>query len=132
MAKPRPHPTAETQAFWDGCAAGELRYQRCSTCGTAQSLPRPWCQQCEATTLEWQTAAGRGRLLSFTVVHRAPTVDWRDDVPYVIALVELDEGFRLMANVAGGEQAGLVPDAKVTIGFTVRDGVALPEIHLVR
>lgn len=130
MQKPLPTPTPETQPFWDGCAAGELRYQRCRACGAVPLLPRPWCERCQAAELEWRRASGRGTILSFTVVHRAPTAAWRDELPYVIAIVDGEEGFRLMVNVAGGEQPGLAIGAAVEIGFTTRDGVALPEARL--
>ncbi|HMM78186.1 MAG TPA: Zn-ribbon domain-containing OB-fold protein [Gammaproteobacteria bacterium] len=130
MHKPLPTPTPETRPFWDGCAAGELRYQRCRACGAAQRLPRAWCERCHAQDLEWLRASGRGTILSFTVVHRAPTAAWREEAPYVIALVDGAEGFRLMVNVAGGEQPGLAIGAAVTIGFVTRDGVTLPEARL--
>lgn len=131
MHKPRPQPTPESQPFWDGCAAGKLRYQRCADCGRAQSLPRASCAHCHGTRLAWQAASGRGRILSYTVVHRAPTAAWRADVPYAIAIVDLDEGFRLMTQVTGGEQPGLAIGAAVTIGFTTRDGQPLPVANLV-
>ncbi len=131
MQKALPTPTPETQPFWDGCAAGELPYQRCRACGSVQRLPRSWCEHCHTQDLEWLRASGRGTLLSFTVVHRAPTAAWRDDAPYVIAIVDCEEGFRLMVNLAGGEQPGLAVGATVTIGFITRDGVALPEARLV-
>ncbi len=130
MRKPLPTPTPETQPFWDGCAAGELRYQRCRSCGSVQPLPRSWCERCHAEDLEWLRASGRGTILSFTVVHRAPTAAWREETPYVIAIVEGEEGFRLMVNVIGGEQPGLAIGAAVTIGFQTRDGVVLPEARL--
>lgn len=130
MHKPLPTPTPETQPFWDGCAAGELRYQRCRACGTVQRLPRSWCEHCHTADLEWLVASGRGTILSYTVVHRAPTAAWRDDTPYVIAIVDGEEAYRLMVNVVSGEQAGLVIGAAVSIGFVMRDGVVLPEARL--
>jgi len=132
MHKPRPQASPDTQPFWDGCAAGELRYQRCRDCGAVQPLPRCLCERCHGSVLDWQIASGHGRVLSYTIVHRAPTPAWRDDVPYVIAIVVLDEGFRLMVNVAGGEQPGLAIDAAVTIGFIEREGVTLPQAQLRR
>ena len=130
MHKPLPPVTPDTQPFWDGCAAGELRYQRCTACGAVQLLPRALCERCHAQGLEWRVSAGRGRILSYTVVHRAPTAAFRDDVPYVIAILDMDEGFRLMVNIAGGGSPALAIDARVTTGFRLVDGVALPEAWL--
>jgi uncharacterized OB-fold protein len=132
MKRPLPLVTPETRPFWDGCAHGELRYQACSDCGAVQRLPRTRCAGCHGGALEWRRAAGRGRILSHTTVHRAPTPAFRDVVPYVIALIDLDEGFRLMVNVAGGEQPDLAIGAVVDIGFCNVDGCALPEARLVR
>ena len=74
---------------------------------------------------------GLGRILSFTVVHRAPTPAFRDDLPYVIALVDLDEGFRLMVNMDHDPLAGtpLAIGQRVRIGFRQVDGIALPHAH---
>jgi len=130
MNKPLPPITPETRPFWDGCASGELRYQVCGRCGTVQRLPRTRCASCHGDALEWRRSAGRGRILSHTTVYRAPTPAFRNDVPYVIALVDLDEGFRLMVNVAGGEQPGLAIGAPVDIGFRRVDGCVLPEALL--
>jgi uncharacterized OB-fold protein len=128
--RPLPVPTAETRAFWDGCAQGELRYQACEACGTVQPIPRSCCQHCQSAALQWRRSAGRGRILSHTTVHRAPTPAFRREQPYVIAIVDLDEGFRLMVNLAGGEQPGLAVGAAVRIGFVTVDGVALPQAEL--
>lgn len=132
MERPLPQVTPETRPFWEGCASGELRYQACTDCGAVQLLPRTLCASCHGAALEWRRSAGRGRILSHTTVQRAPTPAFRADVPYVIALVDLDEGFRLMVNVAGGEQAGLGIGAAVDIGFRDVDGCALPEARLLR
>jgi hypothetical protein len=130
--KALPSPTPDSAPFWAGCALHELRYQRCHDCGRVQPLPRSLCLHCHGSALEWAHASGRGRILSFTVVHRAPTPAWREDVPYVIAIIDLDEGFRLMVNVAGGPQEGLAIEAPVVIGFVERGGVSLPEARLQR
>lgn len=130
MSKPLPQPTPESQPFWDGCARGELRYQRCRDCGAVQPLPRGLCERCHGKALDWRVASGHGRILSYTIVHRAPTPAWRDDVPYVIALIDLDEGFRLMVNLAGGEQPGLAIGAAVGIDFVNVGGTTLPQAQL--
>lgn len=130
MTRPLPRPTAETRPFWEGCANGALRYQRCAQCGTVQLIPRSLCAHCQGSTLIWHDSAGYGRVLSHTTVHRAPTAAFREEVPYVIALVDMDEGFRLMTNVAGGASASLAIGARVRIGFRQVEGVALPHAEV--
>lgn len=114
MNKPLPKPTAETLPFWQACAQGRLVYQRCDACGRAQFPPRGHCASCHAAPLAWRESARVGTVHSHTTVQRAPTAAFKADVPYAIALVDLDEGFRMMTNVRGAP-----PDA-VRIGARVR------------
>lgn len=114
MQRPLPVPNADTAAFWDGCARGVLRIQRCGDCGGAQFPPRPFCGTCRSAALRWEPASGRATVASFSVVHRAPVPAFRDAVPYVLALVDLAEGPRMMTNVVDCD-----PDA-VRIGQAVR------------
>ena len=125
-SRPLPQPNVDTRPFWDGCAAGELRYQRCGRCGQVQLIPRSMCAGCQHTALVWTRSAGLGRILSHTTVHRAPTPAFRGDLPYVIALVDMDEGFRLMVNVQGGAEPALAIGQPVRIGFVEVEGTALP------
>jgi len=127
MAIPLPRATSDTAPFWDGCNAGELRYQRCTRCGHVQIVPRALCEKCQATALAWHRSAGEGRVLSATTVKRPPPA-FRDRAPYVIALVDLDEGFRLMVNVRGSEPA---LGARVRIVFRAEGEQALPEAEVV-
>ena len=130
MTRPVPRPTAETRNFWDGCANGVVRYQRCMRCGTVQLIPRSLCAHCQDAGLAWHDSAGFGRVLSHTTVYRAPTPAFRDEAPYVIALIDMEEGFRLMTNVAGGATAQIAIGARVRIGFRQVDGVALPHAEV--
>lgn len=130
MSRPLPRPTAETKPFWDGCAAGVLRYQSCARCGAVQFIPRSLCAHCQADRLDWHDSAGFGKVLTHTTVYRAPTPAFREEAPYVIALVDMDEGFRLMANVAGGAAAPVAIGSRVRIGFRQVEGVALPHVEV--
>ena len=105
---------SETTAayFWAGCAAGELRYQCCSACGRAQFPPRPFCAGCGAAP-RWEVSAGRGTVYTLTTVARAPTPEFAALAPYDIVLIDLDEGFRMMAHA----EPGLAIGARVRIGF---------------
>lgn len=130
MNKPVPRTTPETKPFWDGCAIGELRYQACGRCGHVQAIPRAFCSACQHGDLQWRVSAGRGRILSHTTVHRAPTPAFRVDVPYVIALVDMDEGFRLMVNVLGGDSPAVAIGRPARIGFREVDGIRLPHAEV--
>jgi uncharacterized OB-fold protein len=85
----RPQPTPETQHFWDGTRAGELRLQRCNGCGKVYFPPRPFCPACAARDVGVFAASGKGRLYSY-VIHHRPVPGFTP--PYAIAVVELDEG----------------------------------------
>jgi uncharacterized OB-fold protein len=132
MHRPLPRPSADTKTFWDGCAVGELRYQRCTHCGQTQLIPRALCATCQREDLQWHTASGHGQVLSFTVVHRPPVPAFQKETPYTIALVDMEEGFRLMVNVRGGGSTPLAIGQRVRIGFREVEGVALPEAEVLR
>lgn len=126
-AKPAPRPTPETQEFWDGCAAGELRIQRCKRCDRAYFYPRPFCPTCGTDEVEWVRASGRARLYSYVINHRAGRA-FADVAPYAIAVVELDEGPRMMTNIVGIENTpeNLVLDMPLRVTFEARGEVSLP------
>lgn len=130
MAKPVPVPNAETRPFWEACAHGELLYQQCLSCGRAQFYPRDHCAACQAKELEWRRSAGLGSVYSHTTVHRAPTPAFKPMVPYVIALVDLDEGFRMMMNVLDCEPSRVDIGTRVRVVFRESDGVLLPQAVL--
>jgi uncharacterized OB-fold protein len=107
--------------FWAGCESHVLRYQRCTRCGTAQFYPRPFCARCGGAP-EWAVSRGRGTVYARTSVARAPTPDFAPLAPYDILLVDLDEGFRMMAHGAPGLAIG----HRVALGFRRHGGRALP------
>ena len=94
---PLPRPTALSRPHWDGCKAGVLRVQRCCDCGHFVFIPQPLCTRCHADALEWVASSGRGTVYSFTVVHRPPRPAF--EVPYVVAIVELEEGWHMLSNL---------------------------------
>jgi uncharacterized protein len=99
MAEPqraRPKPTPETQHFWDGTAQSELRLQRCDACANVYFPPRPFCPSCASRKVSVFKASGKGKLYSY-VIHHRPVPGFTP--PYSIAVVELDEGPRMMTNV---------------------------------
>jgi hypothetical protein len=126
--KPVPEPTPETQPFWDGCAAGELRIQRCTDCRVAYFYPRPVCPSCGSVAVEWFTTSGRASLYSYVINHR-PARGFEDDAPYAIAVVQLAEGPRMMANLIGvpATPEDLVLDMPLRVVFEPRGGISLPQ-----
>jgi uncharacterized OB-fold protein len=99
-ARPLPAPTPETQHFWDGTAQRELRLQRCGACATTYFPPQPFCPACSSDDVAVVRASGRGSLYSYVITHLpAPGFE----APYVLAVVALDEGPRLLTNLVGVE-----------------------------
>ncbi|MHA6797019.1 Zn-ribbon domain-containing OB-fold protein [Pseudonocardia bannensis] len=112
--KPVPEPSVTSRPFWEGCAAGELRLPRCRACDGVHFYPRSACPACGGTDLDWVRSAGTGTVYATTVVHRSFWGDaWADDVPYNVAMIELDEGVRMVSAVVG------VPADQVHIGMRV-------------
>jgi len=125
--KPVPRATAETAPFWEGCRRGELLFQRCRACGHAQFYPRVLCAVCSAAELDWERSSMRGTIHSYTVVQRAPSEAFKPDVPYVLALVDLQEGFRMMLNVIETEPDSLRIGQAVRVVFEARGETMLPQ-----
>ena len=92
--------------FVEGLQQGQIRYQHCSACGAAQTLARYACRACGSTELQWRTARGAGRVYSVTTVARAPSDEFRPLAPYALAIVELDEGPRLMGHATADARIG--------------------------
>jgi uncharacterized protein len=129
MLRIQPAITSLSQPFFDGCRAGELRLQRCEGCGHWQFYPRIVCTACGGSVLRWLVACGQGRIASFTVVHRAISPAY--DVPYVVALVDLVEGPRLMSHIVGAPTENIAVGAPVTVTFAAwSDTVVMPVFRL--
>jgi uncharacterized OB-fold protein len=112
-----PQPTAESQPFWDACARHELIVPRCEDCGRFWFPPSNRCQHCWSPRFGWTPVSGRGRLYSFTVFRRAYAAELADQVPYVVGVVELEEGPRLITNVVGYDPADVRVDMPVEVVF---------------
>ncbi len=123
-AFPVPVPDADTQPFWDGCRSRELRIQRCGACGSWLWQPRPICSSCRKPDPVWTRVSGDGTVASWTVM-RPPTLPaYADKVPYVILLVQLDEGVRLIGYLVDGAGHLLRTDG-VAEGIEIGTRVAL-------
>jgi uncharacterized protein len=129
-SKPLPVPTLETAPYWEGCRQHQLRIQRCSGCGRYQFFPRIYCAKCFSERIDWIDATGRAKVLSFTIVRRPVSPAFANDVPYVVALVTLEEGPQMMTNIVD-----CVPE-EVTIGMRVEvvfedwtDTISIPKFR---
>jgi uncharacterized OB-fold protein len=96
---PRPLNPELTRPFWEAARRHELVMPRCTTCDHVFFYPREECPRCFSTALEWTPVSGRGRLHSFTIVYQPANAAFRDEAPHVYAVVQLDEGPRLVSNV---------------------------------
>jgi uncharacterized OB-fold protein len=126
--KPLPQPNENSRPFWEGTRAHELRLQRCRQCGKHIFYPRAVCPFCLSERLEWVAAGGEGKIYSYTVVRRAMHPAFQDDVPYVLAIVELDEGPRLTTNIVAAALDEVRVDMRVRAAY---DDVT-PEITLLK
>jgi len=108
-----PHPTVETQRFWDGTAEDRIELARCTSCSFIPWPPRAVCPDCQSTDWTWETLSGNGTVYSFSVTRAGVSRTWKEHLPIVIAYVQLDEGPTMMTNIVDCE-----PDT-VRIGLAV-------------
>ena len=123
---PVPGPTPETEHFWAGARAGQLKLQRCTECSEVYFPPRPFCPSCISRNVEVIDASGKGTLYSYVINHRDHPAH---DSPYSIAVVELEEGPRMMTNIVNCAQTPevLVLDMPVEVVFeSISDEISLP------
>ncbi len=111
----QPRATEIAGPYWEGCRAGELRMQRCDRCEQFQFYPRIVCSHCGAGELTWQAVSGRGRVASFTVVRRGISPAY--PAPYVVALIDLAEGVRMMSNLVDCDPDQVKVGAAVDVRF---------------
>ncbi len=124
--RPAPEATPETQHFWDGTKRGELLLQKCDDCAKVYFPPRPFCPGCASKSVSVLPASGKARLFSYVINYRPhPSFDG----PYAIAVVELEEGPRMMTNIVECPQTpeALVLDMPVEVTFeSVNDAISVP------
>lgn len=123
-----PRPTPESAPFWQGCQDHKLLLQQCSGCRTYQFYPRLICATCLSDQLAWREASGRGTVESYTIVTRAVSDAYAADVPYVIALITLEEGPRMMSNVIGCDAQSVTCGMAVEVVFEAwSDTITMPK-----
>lgn len=125
-AAPVPPVPLDVAFFWEGVDTGELRIQRCSGCGTLRHPPRPMCPNCRSLEHDYVVSAGKGVVYSF-VVHHHPPVPGRQ-MPFTVAVIELDEGTRIVGNVIDIDPAEVTVGLPVEVAFVTNEaGRVLPQ-----
>jgi hypothetical protein len=122
---PPPYPSPISQPYWDGAKRGELLFQRCGGCGHAEFDPALLCRKCGSRDLTWERSAGVGTIYSWTVVWRPQQPAFV--VPYAPAIIDMDEGYQILANLVGCRVADLAVGMRVRVEFhPISDGYMLP------
>ena len=114
------------KAFWDACAASELRVQRCITCGHLRYPISTVCPECLSEDAAWELLSGRGTVVSFCIFRHAYNEAWRDRLPYNVALIQLEEGPRMLSNVHGVSPDEIRVGLEVKVAFEVEQGFSIP------
>jgi len=131
--KPLPTPTPWSRPFWDGCRNNKLLVQKCEECQKHIMYPKLFCPECLSEKLSWVEATGKGKIYSFSVVYSYQPTEFADDVPYVIGVIELDEGVRMMSNVVDCNPEDVQCDMDVEVVFDqVTDEFTLPKFRPIR
>lgn len=107
----------ESQPWWDAAAEHRYLIKRCNACGQRYWYPREFCPACWSEDTAWEEASGRGTLYTYSVVYRNDLPPWGDRVPYAPAIVDLDEGPRVMARVVDCDHADLEVGMPVEVTF---------------
>jgi uncharacterized OB-fold protein len=128
---PLPVPDSNTRPFWDGCRQHRLLIQACTACGAKRFPPTPLCQACHSPDSVWTEASGRGVVYSWIVVELpVPKPVFAPDVPYVVALVDLEEGVRMPTNIVECDPYTVTAGMAVTVRFDrVNDEITLPRFR---
>jgi hypothetical protein len=127
VEKPLPLANEDTAEYWEACKRGELRMQTCDGCGHVRFPPAVVCPRCLSEAFTWERMSGRGRVYTWIVVHRPQHPAFYEDVPYNVAIVELDEGPRLLANIIGTPPDAIRCDMRVRVVFEERGDQTIPQ-----
>lgn len=127
-SKPLPVTDEDTKPFWDFCKAHELRVQKCGQCGKLHYPPSPICPHCLSMESEWVELSGKGQVYSFIIVRRRYHPGFAAEIPYTVAIIETDEGIRMLSNVIGCKPEEVSIGMPVQVAFEdVTPEFALPK-----
>jgi uncharacterized OB-fold protein len=126
---PLPQPDLDTQPFWDGCQREKFLVPRCRACDKARWPPGPSCPDCQSTETAWTESTSRGSVYSWIVATHPVDPVLVDQVPYVVALIELEEGVRVVGNIEGCRPEEVVAGMEVELFFEDVEGMLLPNFR---
>jgi hypothetical protein len=130
--KPLPSIDADSAPFWQAAREERLALPYCGDCGQAHFPPRALCPHCHGGTIEWRDASGEGVIYTYTIARRGAGAAFKDMAPYVIALIDLAEGPRMMSNIVTDDVETVRIGAAVRVVFdAVTEAVTLPKFELV-
>ncbi len=128
--KPIPVPSEDSKPHWEGAKRHELCLQRCQECGAFRLPPAPLCPECTAMGGEWTKVSGRGKVYSFVIFHRAYHKAFEKDLPYAVAVIELEDGPRLVSNIVGIAPDRIRCDMPVEVTFEdITSDATLPKFR---
>ena len=126
--KPLPLPAHESGPFWEGSKKHRLMIQKCAACETHRFPPSVTCAKCGETNSSWVESSGRGKVFSFVTFYRLYHKGWEGGLPYVVAVIELEEGARILSNVIDIPVEKVVCDMPVKVVFEdVTENITLPK-----
>jgi hypothetical protein len=129
--KPLPIVDPDTAPYWQAAREHKLLLKRCADCGRAHFYPRELCPHCHSDAVSWLEAKGTGSIYSFTVARRPAGPAFQPDAPYVVAIVELDEGARMMTNIVGCAPESVRIGQRVAVAYEdVTPEISLPKFRL--
>ncbi len=121
---------AETEPFWAAAKERKFLFRHCTACGRNHFYPRHYCPHCWSEDCEWRPAAGTGRIYSYTVIHHNDIPPFSEMLPYIVGLIELDEGVRVTANVVECTPDVVHVGMPVEVIFEhINDAVVLPQFR---
>jgi hypothetical protein len=112
---------AESRPFWDAAREHRFLIARCGACGRAHHYPRPFCPFCWSEDVEWEDASGRATLYTYSTVYVNDLYPFRDKLPYIAAVVDLDEGPRVMTRLVGAPEGELALGMPLIVDFEELD-----------
>jgi len=127
IEKPLPLTNEDSQEYWEACKRGELRLQKCAGCAHVRFPPAALCPRCLSESFAWEPMSGRGKVYTWIVVHRPQHPAFFEDVPYNVAIVELEEGPRLHSRIVGCSNEAIEIGMPVEVVFEKKnDDVTMP------
>jgi uncharacterized OB-fold protein len=129
--KPLPVLNEDTRSFWNGCKEHQLRFQKCKDCGHIRWPVSLICPECYSQNTEWIVAGGKGKIYTFVVYHMAYHQGFENDLPYVVAIVELEEGPHILTNIVGCSPDEVKCDMRVELTWEdITEELSLPKFKL--